>query len=312
MRGRYAELDRTLETLGRGLPQRERPDRRSASDAYIPLRMARWRWSGHPALFDLLDANGDAFVDEHELVRALGRGAELVRGHAAGPLDSSSWGGSPAVFRVVDADRDGWVTRTELARALGPHALRLARGEPAHGPALPRGATLGWRGHARWVTFPDREAKAAYMQAAAEDDRWDPVVIDWARLFARLPLAERAPAILRFVQRCIRYERDPATHDAAGVRHGIELLDSSAVGFHRGYGDCDLKARMFVSTCLASGCRARIDPIFTGDNGFPHVRAAVWVDGRGWQVADPTIVNSKIGKLPPRPLTAFPPGHPEA
>ncbi len=315
---RYAELGPALKPLGPGLSPRytpwegEMPDRGWFPDADVPLRMARWRWSGDPVLFDLLDANGDMFVDEHELSRGLGRGADLLRGHAMGPLDGPSWGGAPAVFRVVDADRDGWVTHGELARALGPHALRLARGEPAHGPALPRGATLGWRGHGRWVTFPDREAKAAYMQAAAEDDQRDPAVIAWARQFTSLPLAERGPAILRFVQRCIRYERDPATHDAAGVRHGIELLDSSAVGFNRGYGDCDLKARILVSTCLASGCKAKIDPVFTGDNGFPHVRATVWVDGRGWQVADPTIVNSKIGWLPARPLTAFPPGHPEA
>jgi hypothetical protein len=274
--------------------------------------MARWRWSGHPALFDLLDANGDTFVDEHELARGLGRGADLLLGHATAPLDASSWGGSHAVFRVVDADRDGWVTRGELARALGPHARRLVHGEPAHGPALPRGATLGWRGHARWVTFPDREAKAAYMQAAAEDDRWDPAVIFSAARFMRLPRAARPAAILLFVQLCVRYERDPATHDAAGARHGIELLDSSAVGLNRGYGDCDLKARLFVSTCLASGCRAKIDPVFTGENGFTHVRAVVWVDGPGWQVADPTIVNSKIGWLPAHPLTAFPPDHPEA
>jgi hypothetical protein len=29
-------------------------------------------------------------------------------------------------------------------------------------------------------------------------------------------------------------------------------------------------------------------------------------DGRRWQTADPTIVNSTIGKLPRHPLTAFP------
>jgi hypothetical protein len=309
----HDELASAPGSVAPGLVPREMPERGWGAYADVPpLRMARWRWSGDPALFDSLDANGDAFVDEHELGRGLGRGAEILRGRVMGPLDASSWGGSPAVFRLVDADRDGWVTQGELARALGTHALRLVRGEPAHGPALPRGATVSWRGHAHWVTFPDREAKAAYMQAAAEDDQWDPAVVAWARQFTSLPLAERARAILRFVQRCIRYERDPATHDAEGVRHGIELLDGSAVGFNRAYGDCDLKARMLVALCLASGCQARIDPVFTGENGFPHVRAVVWVDGRGWQVADPTIVNSEIGWLPPKPLTKFPPGDPEA
>ena len=54
-------------------------------------------------------------------------------------------------------------------------------------------------------------------------------------------------AILRFCQECIRYERDPSWHDLHGDRHGIELLDSSAVGLQRRYGDCDLKARLFVA-----------------------------------------------------------------
>jgi hypothetical protein len=289
------------------------PDPRAVSEALAPLHLARWRWSGRPELFAMLDADDDGYVDEHELRRGLGAGARLLRGETSGPIDADAWAGAPEVFDAVDADHDGRVTRRELEVALGPHAVRLARGQPAHGPSLPRGTSHGWRGHARWVTFPDREAKAAYMQAAAEDDRWDPVVISWAQQFLRLPIEERAPAILRFVQRCVRYERDPGTHDETGVRHGIELLDSSAAGFNRGYGDCDLKARMFVSLCLASERLAKIAPVFTGENGFPHVRAEVWVDGgetagAGWEVADPTIVNSEIGKIPPRPLTVFPPG----
>ena len=318
MRTRYAELGQGLMPRATGLPQsyppvyEPMPARVPVSDAFVPLRVARWRWSGHPNLFDLLDANADDFVDEHELARGLGRGALVLRGETSGPLDANAWEGLPAVFRTVDADHDGRVTRRELEAALGPHALRLARGQPAHGPALPPGAAHGWRGHARWVTFPNREAKAEYMAEAAEHDQEDPAVLSWARQFSGLQVEERAPAILRFVQRCVRYERDPGTHDAAGVRHGIELLDSSAVGFNRGYGDCDLKARMFVALCLACGCRAKVSPVFAGENGFPHVRAEVWVDGGetaggGWEVADPTIVNSEIGKLPRKPLTAFPP-----
>jgi hypothetical protein len=73
------------------------------------------------------------------------------------------------------------------------------------------------------------------MIAAAEHDALDPQVISWAQQFLALPEEERAPAILRFVQNCIRYERDPAWFDEAGVRHGIELLDSAATGFFRGY-----------------------------------------------------------------------------
>ena len=106
--------------------------------------------------------------------------------------------------------------------------------------------------------------------------------------------------------------RDPATFDRDGPRHGIELLDSAPVGLFRGYGDCDLKARLFVALCLASGLVAEIDPVFRGAYGFPHVRAKVLratgeTSGapQQWDVADPTIINSTIGHLPDHPLTTW-------
>jgi hypothetical protein len=137
-------------------------------------------------------------------------------------------------------------------------------------------------------------------------------VRDWARQFVPLPEECRAEAILRFCQDCVRHERDPARRDAEGNQHGIELLDSSAVCLHPGYGDCDAKARLFVALCLACGLHAAIEPIFRGKEGFPHVRARVLVESREagapptWQVADPTIVNSGIGRLPRRPRTVWP------
>jgi hypothetical protein len=159
--------------------------------------------------------------------------------------------------------------------------------------------------------FPSREAKADYMRRAAEEDADDPMVLGWARRFLQVRDEVRAAAILRFVQECIRYERDPSWHDGHGVRHGIELLDSSAVGLQRGYWDCDLKARLFVALCRACGIQAVIDPVFRGKEGFPHVRARVLVEPReaggppSWEVADPTIVNSSIGVLPRHALTAW-------
>ena len=177
---------------------------------------------------------------------------------------------------------------------------------PRSGTALPPGSDVGWYGLARWVVFPSREAKADYMSRAAVRDASDPMVQSWAKQFVGLPRPEREEAILRMVQWGLRYERDPHWYDEDGVRHGIELLDSAAVGLQRGYGDCDLKARLFVALCRAAGIDARIDPVFRGIDGFPHVRARVLgVDGR-WRVADPTIVNSTIGKLPVKPLVAFP------
>jgi hypothetical protein len=172
---------------------------------------------------------------------------------------------------------------------------------------LPEGADYAWRGRSHWVTFRNRDDKAHYMADAAVSDVLDPLVLKWAEVFRRLPYRERAPAILRFVQRAIRYERDPAWYDAAGKRHGIEVLDSSAVGLMRGFGDCDVKARLFVALALASGVPARIDPVFRGERGFPHVRNEVWdVDTGRWQVADPSIVNSDIGRLPKKSITNLP------
>ena len=100
------------------------------------------------------------------------------------------------------------------------------------------------------------------MAEAAVHDTEDPRVRAWVPVFRQLPLEERAAAILRFCQRCIRYTRDPGVIDPDGTRHGIEVLDSSAVGLDRGYGDCNLKARLFVALCLASGLDAVIEPVF--------------------------------------------------
>ncbi len=231
------------------------PLRRVVNGSFKPLSVARWHWSGRPDVFDHLDVNHDGVVDEDEL-DALGHGAELLRDEAAGPLDGldlGTWGGSPRLFRALDVNRDGRVTRQELEEGLGSHAVRLVHGEPAHGPRLPAGAAYGWRGAARWVNFTGREDKARYMVEAAQHDAEDPQVISWAKHFRRVPIKDCAAAILRFVQDCIEYRRDPAWFDAQGNRHGVELLDSSAVGFFRGYGDCDLKARMFVAILSRRG-----------------------------------------------------------
>ncbi len=284
---------------------------RMLPDTHAPLSVARWRWNGRPDVFEHLDRDGDGVVDFQDLDRGLGGGIALLRDDRAGPLGADAWQGSAQTFEAFDGDNDGLVTRADLEDGIGDHAVRLVHGEPAHGPRLPPGSAYGWRANSRWIHFADREAKAKYMSKAARHDAEDPILLGWARQFNRLPVDKRAAAILRFVQRCIRYERDPAWFDAQGTRHGIELLDSAAVGLHRGYGDCDLKARLFVALCLACGVTADIEPVFTGEAGFPHVRARVLREtsetaGERWKTADPTIVNSTIGHLPRKALTAFP------
>lgn len=140
------------------------------------------------------------------------------------------------------------------------------------------------------LTFRTREEKAAYMERGAARDARSPRVRQWAARFAGLAPWPRARAVLRFVQLCIDYEKDP----------GEEVLESSNVGLERGLGDCDVKSRLFVALCLATGLEAELEPVFRGDDGFPHVRARVRLDGR-WYVADPSIVNSDVGRLPDTP-----------
>lgn len=217
------------------------------------------------------------------------------------------WQGSKQAFAELDTNGDGMVDHKELQDGLGHTGVKLARFDlPAH-PPLPAGAGYTWTSGTRYVVFPNREAKARYMQQAAEQDSRDPQIIEWAKQFTGIEdPRERAQAILRFAQLGIRYEHDPAWFGPNGERHGIELLDSASVGLARGYGDCDLKARLFVAVALAAGLEARISPVFTGSNGFPHVRAEVHFEDetsghRPWTIADPTIVNSDLGRLPMKP-----------
>jgi transglutaminase-like putative cysteine protease len=142
---------------------------------------------------------------------------------------------------------------------------------------------------ARWRSFKDVYEKAAYMQEGALRDARAPLVIAAASRFrAILDPWRRARAVLHFCQYCIEYVRDPGP--------GVEVLDSAEVGLIRGFGDCDLKARLCVALMLACGLHAEIEPVFVEDT-FPHVRARVYLEGRWWCV-DPSILNSDIGRIP--------------
>jgi transglutaminase-like putative cysteine protease len=148
-----------------------------------------------------------------------------------------------------------------------------------------------------WVRFADREAKLDFMRASVPRDMQHPLVKRVARRFERLPRPAREEAILAFCQFGITYASDPRFTDSRG-RHPVEVLDSVAVALDRGFGDCDVKALAFVTLCRLCGIEADLDPVFRGETGFPHVRAKVrGLDGR-WRVADPSIVNSSIGRLP--------------
>jgi len=136
-------------------------------------------------------------------------------------------------------------------------------------------------------SFPTNQDKARWMLEQSLVDADLPAVRRWAVVFRRLPLEERPGAILRFVQWAIDYVRDP----------GQEVLEDAAVALLRGYGDCDAKSRAFVALCIASGIPARGLPVRV-DQGFPHIEAEVFVGGR-WVRADPTILNSAIGQVPP-------------
>lgn len=141
------------------------------------------------------------------------------------------------------------------------------------------------------IFFDTKEDKAAYMQAAAQQDARTPQLLAAAQRFWGIADPwKRAQAILRFCQYCIQYVKDPGP--------GIEVLDSSEVGLWRGFGDCDLKARLCVALMLASALDAEIEPVFRED-AFPHVRARVYLNRQWWSI-DPSIVNSDIGQIPTR------------
>jgi transglutaminase-like putative cysteine protease len=136
------------------------------------------------------------------------------------------------------------------------------------------------------VDFPTGLAKAQFMKRASFDDASLDIVQRWARVFRELPIDERAPAILKFCQYALDYVRDPKR----------EVLEDSTVTLSRGFGDCDAKSRVFIALCLASGIAARSFPV-RPEADFPHVLAEVYWRG-AWRRADPTILNSEIGRIP--------------
>lgn len=136
-------------------------------------------------------------------------------------------------------------------------------------------------------SFATNREKAGYMLDRSIADARLPAVQHWANIFRQRPVDERPGAIYRFVQWSIDYVRDP----------GQEVLEDAATVLLRGYGDCDAKSRLFVALCLASGIAARGLPVRV-DDGFPHIAAEVFIGGQ-WQKADPTILNSVIGQIPP-------------
>ena len=139
----------------------------------------------------------------------------------------------------------------------------------------------------RVVDFPTGLAKAQYMKRASFDDAALASVQRWARVFRELPIDRRAPAILKFCQYALDYVRDPKR----------EVLEDSAVTLNRGFGDCDAKSRVFIALCIACGIPARSFPV-RPEADFPHVLAEVFWRG-AWFRADPTILNSEIGRIPP-------------
>jgi transglutaminase-like putative cysteine protease len=142
----------------------------------------------------------------------------------------------------------------------------------------------------REIEFTTNMEKARFMAAGSIADQRLPEVQRWAAVFRQLPLLDRPAAILKFCQYNIDYVRDPQR----------EVLEDSAVTLLRGYGDCDAKARVFVTLCRASGVRARELPV-RPQYDFPHILAEVFVGGR-WRRVDPTILNSSIDNIPPSRL----------
>ena len=137
------------------------------------------------------------------------------------------------------------------------------------------------------IAFSTGLEKAQYMKMASAGDVTLEAVQRWAKVFRALPYEDRAPAILKFCQYALDYVRDPKR----------EVLEDSAVTLLRGFGDCDAKSRVFIALCLACDIPARSYPV-RPEADFPHVLAEVFWRGR-WLKADPTVLNSEIGRIPP-------------
>lgn len=137
------------------------------------------------------------------------------------------------------------------------------------------------------VRFRDNRHKADGMQRIAVAGVMSPFVQHWAEVFRKLPVEARPAALLQFCQWAIEYVRDPRE----------EVLEDPPVVLLRGHGDCDAKTVVFVALSIACGVPARVLPVFRGED-FPHVMAEVFLGGR-WIPADPTVLNSGIGSIPP-------------
>lgn len=160
----------------------------------------------------------------------------------------------------------------------------------------------------RWSTLTE---KAKWLDAAAALDALRGHVMGIASRFTQIPDAEaRTRAIHRWVRDRIRYVHDWRVSTGAP---GEEFADAESV-VRRGFGDCDDKARLFVSLVRAAemlrplGVEVRVRPVFVRDPwAFVHVQAEVrWhrsdlADGAmpgGWLLAELILRDCEIGQDP--------------
>lgn len=145
-------------------------------------------------------------------------------------------------------------------------------------------------------------AKWDFLQRAPAADARDPELARLAGALAAVSARARQPArafahLAACVARdCIRYERDTARtggEDIAGLtRPPAPALEA----FRRGVDDCDAKARLFCALCLAAGTRARMVPLWRGDE-LQHVSAEVLLDGQ-WEPVELTLARARVGDRP--------------
>lgn len=162
----------------------------------------------------------------------------------------------------------------------------------------------------RPVEFAGWQAKAEYLDGVAWDDARMPLVRDMARRIA-LPIDPNRPdllahAVYTFVQRAIRYVRDPASEEFSD---GAEIL-------RQGFGDCDDKVRLFVGMARSVGLEARVRPVLAlappseGTGAAPdfvHVQGEVRWPGSyrhprarlgGWLTAELILRDAHLGDEP--------------
>lgn len=144
------------------------------------------------------------------------------------------------------------------------------------------------------------ERKLTCLSELAAADALDPglqrVAIELWRASLRRPAV--FTRLVHAATRAIAYRTDTARtggEDIGGLTRPAEVGEATRA-YRAGEDDCDAMARWFVALHLAVGLRARIAPLWRGDE-LAHVFAEVMI-GDQWRPVELTCERAVIGEHP--------------